>query len=207
MSEITFYYAPFSSATPVVWALAELGVKHRAVKIDLKGTEHKSAEFLKLNPNGKVPTLVVDGTPMFEAVAIVQWLGDRFGVEKKLWPAADQPARMQAMAWSTWAYVSFGSAIGRLFLATTERFGPELRSAPQAEFARKEIGDLLTILDARLAQKKYLLSDQFSLADLIVGGSVGYAKMSGVDIDRHEHVKAWLASCQERPAFKAAMSP
>lgn len=206
MSEITFYYAPMSSASPVVWALAELGVKHRAVKIDLKGTEHKKPEFLKLNPNGKVPTLVVDGTPMFEALAIMQWLGDRYGVEKKLWPAADEPARLQAMAWSTWAYVSFSSAIGRLFMATSQRLGPEFRNDAQAEYARKEVADLLGILDARLAQKKFLLSDKFSLADLIVSGLCVYAKMSGVEVDRHAHVKAWLASCEERPAFKAAMS-
>jgi GST-like protein len=207
MSEITFYYAPMSSATPVVWALAELGVKHRAVKIDLKGTEHKKPEFLKLNPNGKVPTLVVDGTPMFEALAIMQWLGDRYGVEKKLWPAADEPARLQALAWSTWGYVSLGSTMGRLFVATSERLGPEFRNAPQAELARKELAELLGILDARLAQKKYLLSDQFSLADLIVAGLCGYAKMSGVPVDGHAHVKAWLAQCEERPAFKAAMAP
>ena len=207
MSEITFYYAPFSSATPVVWALAELGVKHRAVKIDLKGAEHKSAEFLKLNPNGKVPTLVVDGTPMFEAVAIMQWLGDRYGVEKKLWPAANEPARMQAMAWSTWAYVTFGATLGRLFMATSDRLGPEFHNQAQAEHTRKELDDLLKILDARLAQKKYLLSDQFSLADLAVSGLCGWAKMNGVPVDSHAHVKAWLASCEDRPAFKAAMAP
>jgi glutathione S-transferase len=206
MSEITFYYAPMSSASPVVWALAELAVPHRAVKIDLKGTEHKKSEFLKLNPNGKVPTLVVDGTPMFEALAIMQWLGDRYGAEKKLWPAADEPARLQALAWSTWGYVSFGSAIGRLFIATSQRLGPEFRNEPQAELARKEINELLGILDARLAQKKFLLSDQFSLADLIVSGLCGYAAMSGVKLDGHDRVQAWLASCQDRPAFKAAMS-
>jgi glutathione S-transferase len=206
MSDITFYYAPMSSASPVVWAFAELGVPHRAVKIDLKQTEHKKPEFLKLNPNGKVPTIVVDGTPMFEALAIMQWLGDRYGVEKKLWPAANDPARLQALSWSTWGYVSFGTAISRLFMATTERFGPEFRNAAQAEYAKKECDDLLSILDARLAQKKYLLSDQFSLADLIVSGLCGYASMSGVSIDRHAHVKAWLARCQERPAFKTAMS-
>ena len=41
--------------------------------------------------NGKVPTLVVDGTPMFEALAIIQWLGDRYGVQQGLWPAANSP--------------------------------------------------------------------------------------------------------------------
>jgi len=74
---IVFYSAPMSSASPVESALAELGVPHEKVSFDLSATRHKQPAFLKLNPNGKVPTLVVDGTPMFEALAIMQWLGDR----------------------------------------------------------------------------------------------------------------------------------
>lgn len=115
---VTLYQAPYSSAIPVVWALAELSVPYENVKIDLASGAQKKPEFLALNPNGKVPTLVVDGTPMFEACAIVMWLGDRFGVDKKLWPAADAPARMQAMAWSTWAYVTYGSMLARFATAS-----------------------------------------------------------------------------------------
>src|SRR5512140_3523039 len=108
---IVFYSAPMSSATPVARALAELEIPHRVVRLNLQALEQKKPEFLALNPNGKVPTLVVDDTPMFEAVAIIQWLGDRFGVQKGLWPAADSSARMTAMAWCTWAYVSYGTMV------------------------------------------------------------------------------------------------
>ena len=114
---ITFYSAPMSSASPVAAALAELNVPHETVTLDLKAGDQKKPAYLALNPNGKVPTLVADGTPMFEALAIMQWLGDRFGVAKGLWPAADSPARMQAMAWSTWAYVTYGTTLVMLQLA------------------------------------------------------------------------------------------
>jgi glutathione S-transferase len=201
---IVFYYAPMSSATPVAWALAELDVPHEKVKFVLAEQKHKKPEFLKLNPNGKVPTLVVDGTPMFEAVAIMQWLGDRFGAEKKLWPKFDDPQRLQAVSWATWSYVSFGNTLSRLFMATSDQFGPEFKNAAQAEHCHKELSDLLSILDARIASKPYLLSEQFSLVDLIVASVVGWANMNKVSLEQHAHVRAWLERCQNRPSFKAS---
>jgi GST-like protein len=201
---IKFYYAPMSSATPVAWALAELGVPHEAIKLDLKANETRKPDFLAINPNGKVPTLVVDGTPIFEACAIMQWLGDKYGVEKKVWPAFNDPARLQAMAWSTWSYVTFGGWIGRLFMANAEHTGPDFKNAPQAELCRKEIDGLLEILDVRLKAKPYLLSAEFSIADLIVAATVGWAAMNKVSLEKFAHVKAWLERCQARPSFRAS---
>src|SRR3954468_7349001 len=125
---IKFCYAPMSSATPVAWALAELGVPHEAIKFDLKAKDQRKPDFMALNPNGKVPTLVVDGTPMFEALAIMQWLGDRYGVQQGLWPSADSSARLEAMSWTTWAYVSLGPVVNRRRFASDERLAAELRS-------------------------------------------------------------------------------
>ena len=99
---LTFYFAPQSSASPVACALAELDVEHERVRLDLKAKDQKKPGFLALNPNGKVPTLVVDGTPMFEALAIMLFLGERFGVERGLWPAAKDPARLAALSWCAW---------------------------------------------------------------------------------------------------------
>jgi GST-like protein len=101
MEKLVLYASPMSSATPVTLALTELDVPHEFVHVDLTaGDQHKPA-FVALNPNGKVPTLVIDGKPMFEALAILQWLGDRFGVERGTWPAADTRERFEALSWST----------------------------------------------------------------------------------------------------------
>jgi hypothetical protein len=58
---MTFYYAPMSSATRVHWAIEELGVPYEKVKLDLKAGEHKTPEFLKLNPNGTITALSAGG--------------------------------------------------------------------------------------------------------------------------------------------------
>ncbi|MEL6187566.1 MAG: glutathione S-transferase N-terminal domain-containing protein, partial [Myxococcota bacterium] len=148
---ITLYAAPLSSATPVVHALEELEVPHERILLDLQAGDQKQASFLELNPNGLVPTLVVDGTPMFEALAIMQWLGDRFGVDRGLWPALDAPERLEALSWSTWMYVSVGSELKRMLLASSDRVDPSLHHEPQAKLAHQELQEMLTILDQRLA--------------------------------------------------------
>jgi GST-like protein len=200
---IVFYHAPMSSASPVAWALAELAASHESVKLDLKAMDQKKPEFLRLNPNGKVPTIVVDGAPMFEGLAIILWLGDRYGIDKNLWPGPGEPARLQALAWSVWGYVTLISAIGRLNLATTQRLGKEFQNAAQATYAKNEIDGLLSILDGRLVSQPFMLGASFSLVDLIDASVVGFGKMCGVDLSGHAHVSNWLERCQARPAFRA----
>lgn len=201
---IVFYEAPMSSATPVAWALAELDVPHERVRFDLAAGDQRKPEFLKLNPNGKVPTLVVDGTPLFEALAIMTWLGERYGVERGMWPAAEAPARLEAMSWSTWAYVSFGGTVQRLAYASSERIDAALRSEGQANLARQEIDALLKALDGRLAAAPFILGGEFSLTDLIVASVVWYGTLVGIALDDHGNVKAWLARCCDRPLFRTA---
>src|SRR5690606_32905980 len=124
---LTLYASPMSSATPVVHALAELDVDCEIVILDLKAGEQKRPEYLAINPHGVVPTLVVDGTPLFESVAILQWLGEQYGVQRGLWPAAGTPERLEALSWSTWAYVSYGALLNVLNLVIPKQTGPNLR--------------------------------------------------------------------------------
>ena len=203
---IVFYVAPMSSAAPVACALAELGVPHERVVVDLKAGDPRKPEFLALNPNGQVPTLVVDGTPMFEALAINLWLADRYGVEKGLWPAADAPARCEALAWSTWAYVSFGSALTRLFYVSGDRLGPEYRHALHEQRARADLDRLLGVLGGRLEQRSYVLGDAYSMADLILASTVAFAASVGLSLADHPAVRGWLERCTSRPSFQSTMS-
>jgi glutathione S-transferase len=203
---ITFYTAPWSSASPVGSALVELGVPHERVTFDLTKSEHRSEAFLALNPNGKVPTLVVDGTPMFEALAILLWLGDRYGVKAGLWPKADAPERMQAFSWCTWSYVTYGTLLVRLQYASSPRVPAELNSPAAAAAAQKELGLLLDILEARLSKQPNMLGKDYSLVDLVTGSVLGYGVHVGSAVDKHPHVAAWLERCQARPCIKNELS-
>lgn len=199
---IVFYYAPWSSASPVASALAELGVPHEAVEFDLAKGDQKKPDFLALNPNGKVPTLVVDGAPMFEAVAIMTWLGEKFGVQKKLWPKAGTPEHLQALSWSAWSYVSYAGALGLLAAATSERVSKDMHNAAQAAYAHTLLKGMLDVLDARLAKQGHILGPDYSLADLIVASVIGYGVHVGQPVDAQPRVKAWLDAFQKRDAYQ-----
>ncbi len=202
---IVFYNAPMSSASPVLSALAELQVPHDKVTFDLKSGDQRKPAYLELNPNGKVPLLVVDGTPMFEALAIMLWLGERYGVEKKLWPAPSDAARLEAFSWCTWAYVTYGTAVVRLQFATSPKVSSELHNAAQAALAKSDLAALLGILEARLAQRAHMLGEAFSLVDLVVASVVGYSLFIGATLEAHPRVKAWLEGFQARPSYQLGM--
>lgn len=199
---LVFYWHPMSSATPIACALAELAVPHERVKIDIRAGEQRTPEYLAINPNGKVPCLVVDGTPLFEALAIHLWLGEHFGVAKGLWPHDGTPARLEAMSWCTWAYVTYGAVIGRVWLATSD---DALRDADHAAAAIRTATALLDLLQARLSQQPWMLGEAYSLVDLVVGQVVGYGTYLGAAVEAHPAVAAWLQQVQARPAMQGAV--
>lgn len=204
---LVFYMSPLSSASPVQHALAELDLPHEVVVLDLKVNQQRQPEFLALNPNGKVPTLVVDGTPMFEALAIILWLGENHGVQRGLWPTADSPERLEAMAWATWAYVSFASWVRLFNVGGSPQFPAAVHHAPQRELALKEVRDLLEVLDGRLRDRAFIVGDSFSLADVALGNSVTWAAFSGVPVQEYPNVQRWLTAFQARPTFGQVWAP
>lgn len=201
---LKLFSAPLSSATPVVCALAELDIDHETVVFDLSADDHKRPDYLALNPHGVVPTLLVDGAPLFESLEILQWLGDRYGVERGLWPAADTPERLAALSWTAWAYVSYGALITVLNFARSPMVDAALHHPPLAAEAAARLDAALGRLDARLARAPWLLGDDYSLADLAVACTVTYSLYCGVDPGEHAHVRAWLRRFYARPACTAA---
>jgi glutathione S-transferase len=199
---LVFYWHPMSSATPVACALAELAVPHERVEIDIRNGEQRTPAYLGINPNGKVPCLVIDGTPLFEGLAILQWLGAQHGVAQGLWPKEGSPERLQALSWTTWAYVTYAALLSRLWLATREE---ALQNHDHAAAALAGVDDLLDILDARLTGRTWMLGEDYSLVDLVVGSVVGYGVYFGADVEAHPRVKAWLTALQARPAMQGAV--
>jgi GST-like protein len=204
---ITFYYTPMSNATRVQWSLEELGVPYEKVKLDLRAGEQKKPEFLAINPNGKVPTLVIDGTPIFESVAIQIALGERYGVEKGLWPALGSPEHLQALTWLIWGQVSLGGALMRYMQNTSDFIPAELHHAKTAEVALKETHDMLGILNARLSGREYLTGSQFTLADVDLASVLGWGlQVAKIDLAAYPNLAAWLGRSNSRPAMGKIMS-
>ena len=201
---LTFYYAPRSTASITALVLEELGTPHEVVKVNFKTGDTKKPDFLKLNPNAKVPVLGHDGAVIWESAAITLYLGETFGVDKNLFPAAG-PQRGDAMKWVAWTNVTLGDACGRFARNTMSWIPAEQHNAKAAEAAMVEVNECLRILDEHLAKQPYLLGS-FTIVDAHVNSLVDWLRMSKVDCAAYPNMNAWSARCSERPAYKKVMA-
>jgi glutathione S-transferase len=146
----------------------------------------------------------VDGTPIFESLAILLYLGERYGVEKDLFPPLGL-ARAEAFKWMAWSGVTLLDAGGRMLRNSSDRFPADQRNEKAAEAAKKELAELLGILDRQLEGKEYLVDGKFSLADLAVAAYMPFLSRIGGDLNPHKNIQAWVARCTTRPAMGRAM--
>lgn len=202
---LIFYYAPMSTATITETVIEELGIPVDKKKLDLKAGETTKPEFLKINPNGKVPTIVHDGTPIWESVAITIYLGEMFGVEKQLWPAQG-PKRGEAMMWVAWTNVTLGEAVYRRGHNSGEWGDPTDRNEKAFTKANADITTQLGILDAQLAGKQFLLGTDYSLADTHVHSICDWLRHMKIDFAPFANLNAWGERCSKRPAYQKVMS-
>ena len=203
---LTYYYAPMSTAVRTTWAIEEFGVPCERVKLDIRKRETKTEAFLKLNPNGVVPLLVVDGVPIFESTAILLYLGETYGVEKGLYPPPGLK-RAETLKWVIWANVGFFDPMNRWAHNTASYIPAEQHNAKAAEAAKKDLGAAMQILEDALAGKSYLVDDKFSLADLAASSFLGWLMFMGYDYSSFKNVTAWGKRCLGRPAAEKTNAP
>lgn len=199
---LTFYYAPMSTASVTTLVLEELQIPHEKVKLDLRAGDAKKPDFLKINPNGKVPTIVHDGTAIWESVAITMYLGETFGVEKGLYPAPG-PKRAQAQMWLVWAHVTLGEAVYR-WARNTMWAPPDQQNEKAAAAAKGDIASLLGVLDGGLEGREYL-TGSFTLADAHVSSFIEWLRQMKIDFTPFARLNAWSERCSKRPAVARAM--
>lgn len=203
---IELYSWPRSSGTRVAWALEELGVPYKYVELDRRKEEHLSPKYLAVNPHGKVPALVDGNQRFFESAAILVHLGDKYGVDKNLWPAAGGQARADALCWTVWAGTEFGSNMRQYLyhgLDTRISYSPEERSEAAADYALSQLNRNLGALEARLGGGDCLLG-AFTLVDVAVASVLAVGSILGFRLESHPCTAAWYERCTERASFKRA---
>jgi glutathione S-transferase len=186
------------------------------VRLDLQAGDTRKPDFLKINPNGRVPAIVHEGTPIWESSAITMYLGETFGVDAGLYPAPG-PRRGEAMKWIVWSNVTLAEAGGRLAASlppgseggveagTADAVPAGQHSAGAAEKARGDLAICLKVLDGGLEGRSFLLGE-YSLADTHLQGIVGWLGMMHVDLTPFPNVTGWMRRCGERPALAKLMA-
>lgn len=152
------YAARSTASLAVHWMLIELGVPFGIEWVDLKGQAQKSADYLRLNPGGVVPTLIVEGRPVAETGAILMLLAERHP-QAGFAPPPGSPDRGDWLQWMVWI-ANGPMAAYRLWFYENDLPGLD-RAA-----LRAKIEGFWNRVDARLADRDWLVGDRISTVDL-----------------------------------------
>lgn len=191
----------FTEATPNGWkasvTLEELGLEYSVRHIKFSEQQQKEPWYLKINPNGRIPTIVDhdnDDFAVFESGAIMIYLAEKVG---KLLPA-DVKGRSTVIQWLMFQMGGVGPMMGQANVFY--RYAPE-RIPYAIDRYHREVRRLLEVLDTRLADNEYL-AGEYSIADIANWSWVRGYKWSGVSIDGLDNLQRWLEVIGDRDAVK-----
>jgi glutathione S-transferase len=170
-----------------------LGLPHELVEVDLKAGEHKTPEFLKLNPFGQVPVLDDDGIVIADSNAILVYLAKKAG--RTDWLPEDPSGAAAVQRWLSAAAgeVAYGPAAARLITVFGAKYNAD------EVIARAHV--LLKRLESRLAEQDWLVGERPTIADVAIYSYVARAPEGNVDLSGYPAVNAFLRRIEELPGF------
>lgn len=190
---ITLYHHPFSRASTVVWMLEESGAPYALEFVDILAGEQKSPSLLAMNPMGKLPVLKDGDLVVTEVAAIGLYLADRYALGR-LSPLPDDPARGTYLRWSLFA----PSVIEPGVMAKAAGWEYKPGQAGWGTFDA-----MVSTMELALAGKDFILGPQFSMADVIFGGTLRYMLRFKM-IEARPAFSEYVARLEARPALQAA---
>ena len=199
---IDLYYAPTPNGWKIAIMLEECALDYRTILVNLPKGEQFDKEFLSINPNAKIPTIVDhynngQQTSVFESGAILLYLSikaDRFGCPVTV-------PHHELLEWLFWQSANLGPMGGQLSHFMNY-------SIEKIEYAldryRREYRRCISVLESRLLTRDYILTD-YSIADMMIFPWVFIAPKLGVDLDDFPKVRRWRSTIKSRPAVRRAI--
>jgi glutathione S-transferase len=155
-----------------LWMLQELGVEFELVTVNMKAGEHKSPEFLRLNPAGKVPVLVDGDLVLTESVAIDIYLAEKYPDQGFL--PVDVRERAQVHRWLLFAATELEQPLWRI-ARHTNLYPKDKRLADELPLARQDFKDMAAVLDTHMKGRQFLVGDRASVADFVMAYTLDWA--------------------------------
>ena len=200
---IKVYGYPQTRSRRITWMLEELEQDYKFVLIDFNKGESQSAEYLAINPAGKVPAMADADLTLTESAAILTYLGDKFG-EKNLVPSAGTAERGKFDQWGYFAACELEQPLWTIgkhrFAIPEEHRVPEIMKTAAWEFQRA-----LHLLDLGLGDNHYILGDQFCGADILLCHTLIWAINFKQPVEQ-QNLQDYVTRCRERPALARAIS-
>ena len=188
------YWSPRSRSFSSLWLMEETGQKYERVLTDISTGAQRRAEYLAINPMGKVPALKDGDATLAEAAAIAAYVAERYP-EAGLAPKLGDPLRAKYLYWLFFGPGCIEPAIVQL--ATKLEMNPV--AAGWGDSQR-----VIDVLDVALEQGPWILGDKFSAADIIIGSGLNFAVRLFKIIPSRPAFDAYIDRCMARPAFQRA---
>lgn len=201
MLDLYTWRTPNGKKAPIL--LAELGWPYELHLVNLGEGEQRKAQYLAINPNGKIPALVDteascgELVSVFESGAILEYLADKAG---RFLPR-EQPGRSEVLSWVYWQVGGPGPFFGQLLSFSREQ--PRNQAAFDKFFAESQ--RLVRVLDGRLKDREWVAGG-YSIADIMnYPWFAAVAEIQPAVLDGADNVKRWIAAMAARPAVQAGM--
>jgi len=196
---LTLYFAPRTRAVRVRWLLEELGLPYELRRVTFNVPNRV---FSQDTPLGKLPVIEDEGVVFCESGAIVEYILEKYG-QGRLAPPIGSPLRGPFLQWLHFAE---GTAFPPLGVLIWHGFyqGEADRYPEVMQHARERADGALAFIERALVGQQYLLGDEFSAADVMMGFTLVVARMLGVLDARYPELERYVARLEARPALHAA---
>ena len=201
------YNANFSPNALRVRAVAfELGIDLEIIEVDIRKGDNRAGEFLRRNPNAKVPVLEDGNFVLWESRAICAYLAS-LNPKAGLVPS-DPKSRALMDQWAWWQAIHLGPAMQKLSfeLFLKEKFGMGDPDPAVIEAERKATDQFLDVFEKGLARKSWIVGE-LSLADFHLATTFMYRGQAAITLDTRPAVAAWIERLEARPSWQKAMVP
>ena len=194
------YFAPQSRAVRTVWLLEEIGLPYELEKFQLGQKEMRAPDYLAINPNGRVPTLVDSDVTIVESTAIAQYLAAKYA--PNLAPNPDAQNFANYLQWLHYAEGMIMPPINN-YVVETILLPPDRRNNEVAKRALKLLNRTLWGVEKHMRGRKFL-ADYFTIADTITGHAVIMARRLNADFSNLPNLSNYADRLEDRPAFQLA---
>ena len=199
MSNLRIYGIARTRAFRALWIAKELGLDYEHVPVEIGEAGARKPDYLAINPNGRLPAIDDDGFVLWESLAITLYLAKKHSTGV-LYPASLE-GEAKAWQWSLWSVQEVDRGVN-IWSLHAVRLPPEDRDPQRRAEALKVIEAPFKVLDGALASRRYLIGDDFTVADLNVAAVIGRA--IDMDLSATPRIGDWLKRCLERPAAREA---
>ena len=197
MANLTLYHASPSRSSIARWMLEEIGEPYDLHVLSLSKGEQRAPDYLAVNPMGKVPALKHGDTVITEAAAICTYLADEFPQARLNVPVGD-PRRGTYLRWLFFAPSCIEPAI-------TDRAFPRKEEPRRGMLGYGDFDTVMSVVAAAVEPGPYLMGEQFTAADVVLGSTLRWGMMFGILPKRPEFV-AYVGRLEQRPALKRAIA-